>query len=144
MAVATVYLKGKVNWAKLNKPDEKYGNYTVDLYPDEASKEAYAKSEAQTAYKTNEDTKEQFLILRRPDVKLVGKELVKYGRPEVLDKDNQPWDMENLIGNGSVVTCKLTVYDTAKGKGSRLEAVRVEEHVPYAKREVIGEVDLAF
>lgn len=146
MAAATVYLKGKVNWAKVRQPDPKYGNYTVDLYPDNDSVDIWVKSEAQTAFKTNADTQEKYLVLRRPDVKLVGKELVKYGPPEVLNADGSALDAETLIGNGSEVTCKLTVYDTAKGKGTRLEAVRVDTLVPYAKREVLGlkDGDLAF
>jgi hypothetical protein len=55
--------------------------------------------------------------------------LVTYTPPEVLDKDNQPFT--KLIGNGSTVTCKVIIYDTIKGKGHRLEAVRVDDWVEY-------------
>jgi hypothetical protein len=37
----------------------------------------------------------------------------------------------DAIGNGSTVTAKLSIYDSKFGKGTRLEAVRVDEHVPY-------------
>ena len=35
MATKTVYLSGTCKWAKLARPDDKYKNYTMDLYPDE-------------------------------------------------------------------------------------------------------------
>jgi len=140
MATTTVYLKGTCKWAKMAKPDPKYNNYTINLYPDAASVALWKQSEAQTAFKTDEDG--DYLVLRRPDFKLMGKEIVTYGPPEVLSKDNK--EFSDLIGNGSEVICKVTVYDTAKGKGTRLEAVRVETLVPYAKREVLGNLDLPF
>jgi hypothetical protein len=142
MASMTVYVKGKCEWAKLTKPDPKYNNYTINMYLDPESVKVWKESEAQNKTYTNKETNEEYITLRRPDFKLVGKEVMTFGPVEVLDKDNKPFT--DLIGNGSEVTCKVTVYDTAKGKGTRLEAVRVETLVPYAKREVLGNVDLAF
>ena len=57
--------------------------------------------------------------------------------PEVFDKDNQPID-PTTVGNGSKATVKLSVYDTGYGKGSRLEAVRVDELLVFVP-EVKGE-----
>ena len=59
------------------------------------------------------------------------------GAPEILDGTGEGgnWNLETNIGNGSVVTVKLEKYDgeTARGPYTKLtlEAVRVDEHVPY-------------
>ena len=56
---------------------------------------------------------------------------LKNGPVKVLDKDGNPHP--DNIGNGSVVVCKLSVYDTTAGRGMRLEAVMVEELKAYTK-----------
>ena len=39
--------------------------------------------------------------------------------------------MTDSIGNGSEVTIKVAAYSSVKGKGHRLEAVKVENLIPY-------------
>lgn len=145
MATTTVYLRGTCKWAKLKQPDKKYNIWSIDLYPDEASLAALKKSGAQTKIRIDEKEDHQpFIRLRRDVTKLIKDKQTEFSPPELLDDKNKPLDVN--VGNGSEVTCKLTVYDTSKGKGSRLEAVRVEKLVPYegSGGVVINELDLPF
>lgn len=126
MATDMFYFKGKCNWAKLFKPDEKYDFYGLDFYPDDV--EAFQKTGTRLSPHKTEDGDVFFKIKRRPTTMIKG-ELVDLGKPKVFDKENQP--LEKLVGNGSEVTVKIAVYDSAKGKGTRLESVRVENLVEY-------------
>ena len=132
MASNFIYLSGKCKWAKVRKPDEKYQNYQVPLYLDTKSLETLKASGMQLTIKTDDDGK--FVTLRRPVSKLIKGELVEFGPPKVFDKDNHEFH-DGLIGNGSSLTCKVVVYDTIKGKGHRLESLRVENLVEYHRPE---------
>ena len=127
MATQYFYLSGKAKWAKLFKPDEKYGNYQIDLYLDKASEELFDTIGLQLTKKKNEEG--AFVTFRRAPKKLIKGELVDFGPPTVLDKDNNPINL--LVGNGSEVTIKIAAFDTVKGKGHRLDTVRVEKLVEY-------------
>ena len=128
MSSETLYLTGEAYWAKLKKPDEKYNNFTIDFYPNEEAADKIKGSGLQVQEKDGEFGR-PFYKFRRPVSKIIKNELVKFGPPVVLDKENKPFD--GIVGNGSEVTIKLTVFDTIKGKGHRLEAVRVENLVEY-------------
>ncbi len=78
----------------------------------------------------NEDGKYWYKF-RRDYSKLIGKEAVEFGPPEVINKDGEPFT--ESIGNGSTVTIRVALFDTAKGVGHRLEKVRVDKHVAYVK-----------
>ena len=136
MTTATVYLTGEAHWAKLKKPDDKYNNWCIDLKLDEEGMLAFKKSGMQL--KINEGK----IKLRRPVQRLIKGDLVKFDPPSLLDENNDPLDV--LVGNGSRVTCKVSVYDTQKGKGHRLDAVRVEDLVEYEKEEIIGDIEVPF
>jgi hypothetical protein len=127
MATKYIYLSGTTKWAKVRKPDEKYDNFQVPLYLNEPSKKVFEESGLSLGVKSDDDG--EYITLRRPNNKLIKKELVEFGPPKVLDKDNKEFD--GLIGNGSEITAKVAVYDTIKGKGHRLESVRVEKLVEY-------------
>ncbi len=127
MSTKYLYFSGIIKWAKVRKPDEKYQNYTINLYLDSKSKETFDDSGLSLGFKNDEDG--EFITFRRPDAKLIKQELVHFGPPTVLGPDNKPFD--GLIGNGSKVTAKVAVYDTIKGKGHRLEIVRVDDLVVY-------------
>lgn len=68
----------------------------------------------------------------KPDEKIVRE---WGGPPKVVDKDGQPWDSSNSIGNGSVVVLKLHVGSSTQGRKTlthvRLDGVMVLEHVAY-------------
>lgn len=127
MATRYIYLSGTTKWAKVRTPDEKYNNFQVPLYLDAKSTEAYDK--LGLGLKKREDEDGSYYVFKRPLVKPIKNELVEFGPPKVVDKDNQPF--EGLIGNGSKITVKISVYDTMKGPGHRLEAVRVDDLVEY-------------
>lgn len=127
MATRFFYFHGKAKWAKVRKPDEKYGNYTINLYPTPESRNLIAESGLQIAPKNDDEG--EFFTFRRPHEKLIKKEVVEFGPPQALNPDGTEFD--GLIGNGSDVTIKVSVYDTIKGKGHRWESVRVDKLVVY-------------
>lgn len=57
------------------------------------------------------------------------------GAPKVVKADGTVWDYDEdgPIGNGSTVEVVLSVYDTSRKAivGTRLEKVKVLEHIPY-------------
>ena len=61
------------------------------------------------------------------------------GAPVVVKADDTPWDydVDGTIGNGSIVEVLLSVYDTSKPNivGTRLDKVKVLEHVEYVRDE---------
>lgn len=131
MASSYFYLSGKAKWAKLFKPDEKYKNWQIQVYLDDASMKIYDESGMSMTKKRDDDG--VFVTFRRPEAKVIKDELVKFDPPSVIDADGNKLDQ--LVGNGSDVTVKVIVYDTMKGKGHRLEAVKVNKLVPYVKQE---------
>lgn len=131
MASSYHYLSGTAKWAKLFKPDDKYKNWQIQVYLDDASMKVFDDSGMTMQKKTDEDG--IFVTFRRPEAKVIKDELVKFSPPEVIDGNGNK--LEQLVGNGSEVTVKVIVYDTMKGKGHRLEAVKVNKLVPYEKKE---------
>lgn len=119
---------GKCKWAKVFKPDEKYGNYQIVLYPNKPSLKAYIKAGHQGEIREDEDG--QYVIFRRrPKVLTKKGDIWDKGPPKVLDADGEAFN--KLIGNGSEVEITVEVYDTRKGLGTSLESVTVLEHVEY-------------
>ena len=66
------------------------------------------------------------------------------GPPIVVKNDDAPWsyDEDGPIGNGSTVQVHLSVYDIPKYQnvGTRLEKVKVLEHVEYIQPQNDGDV----
>lgn len=129
-----LYLSGKGSWFKLVEPDEYRGtkNWKFDFYPDDKSWAAIKAQGIQKKVKENEDGK--FISLARPVAKkwkLKDGESPEFDPPRILGPDDQPWDTSVIIGNGSAVTIKIEVYQTSMGPGTRLDVVRVDDHVPY-------------
>jgi len=127
MSTKNYYFNGTVKWAKVRKPDEKYNDYKINLYPTEASLAEIKTSGVQVQPKEDEDG--VYYTFRRKHEALEKGKVKVYGPPQVLDADNTVF--EGLIGNGSKVTAKVEVYDTQKGKGHRLMIVRVDDLVEY-------------
>lgn len=129
MATKIIYLTGKAKWAKVRTPDEKYDNFTIDLFPTKESWGEFKASGMEVRPKRAEEG--EYITLRRPNNKLIKNEIVNFGPPKVLNPGPEETPFEGLIGNGSTVTVKVAVYDTMKGKGHRLEAIRVDDLVVY-------------
>jgi hypothetical protein len=139
MATKIVKYTGLVKWAKLfptnvNKgwdDDDKGPFASIDFSfddPDEAK--AFKAEKTKKEFKEDEENGRSYVQFRRYT------ENLKYpkfgGCPRVADKDNNPWPEKVLIGNGSKATIWVQVYETKNGrKGTRLEAVRIDDLVPY-------------
>ena len=65
------------------------------------------------------------------------------GEPVVVKADGTKWDYDEdgPIGNGSTVEVTLSVYDTSRKTivGTRLDKVKVIEHVPYEPADDVEE-----
>ena len=136
--MSVMYMQGKSYWARVHKPDEKYNRYTLDFYPDEASWKAYKSSGLQL--KERESEHGTYVKLVVPAARMTKKGDVIKATVEVLDEDNQP-TTEN-IGNGSEVTVKIEVFDTEKGPGHRLLAVRADKLVEYNDPNKVSEASV--
>ena len=62
------------------------------------------------------------------------------GAPAVTKSDGSFWDydVDGPIGNGSIVETTVAVYDLPKygNTGTRLESVKVIDHLPYVNQQV--------
>jgi hypothetical protein len=135
MASNRIYITGTAMWAKLFERNRDTGDYHTEtdgitsvcllLEKEELGKLKASGSRLRPAV-TDDGLSVKF---RRP---WKHRSIAEFGgAPQVVDKDDKPWDDSVSIGNGSKVTVAITVYDTAMGKGTRLEGVKVLELVPY-------------
>lgn len=122
-----LYFQGMCKWAQVYKPDSEYDNFKINVYLDEPSWKLFESSGLQLTPKEDDDGK--FVCFRRDNYKQIKKELVHFGAPKVMDADGEP--MTDSIGNGSEVVVKVISYPSMKGRGHRLEAVKVTKLVPY-------------
>lgn len=137
MATQYFYLEGFVNWAKVQKPALKFGSkdeyeWTLDFYPSDVKEWKATKSQG----RLKEDGEGNEFIRLRRNVSGTDKDgnTIQYEPPKVLKRNSETNENEpftNLIGNGSKVVVKVAVYDTAMGKGTRLEGLTVLDLVPY-------------
>lgn len=133
MATKTYYFSGVCEWFK---KDDEYRKHSLDLYMDEPSWEKFEKSGAQL--KRREKNGRRFVSFGRSFEKMIKGEVKTLGPPLIIDVDGESIELKK-IGNGSSVTCKVNVYDTPKGKGTELVAVRVDNLIEYNPTEI--EVD---
>ncbi len=136
MATNTLYFTGKCQWAKLAKPDTKFdpaGVYAIDVFLDKDNLKKFNDSKMQLKLRHNETSDEPYVTFKRPDKQMIKGEIVERGRPKIVDRDDNELPGDTIIGNGSTVTVKITTYDGAKGKGHRLEGVRIVDLVEFDK-----------
>jgi len=123
---------GTCEWAMVRTPDEKYDTYKITLDLDKPSIKAFKSSGLQL------EPKEEggfFKVTFRREAKRLNKDgsIDEYGPPSVFQADGKTvLPPEALIGNGSTVAVKVVVFDTKKGPGHRLAAIRVDDLIPYA------------
>jgi hypothetical protein len=135
MATTFHYASGIAQWAKVFEHNKdvylEEERYAIDLVmnEEEAQKFKNTGSRLRPKVSKNEDGEVQYTVKFRRDVTHRIPEFG--GPPRVVDVENK--DITDLIGNGSKVTIKYCVYDTKMGKGTRLEAVRVDELVRYVR-----------
>lgn len=142
MGTRRVKLSGLAYWSKVfaenrdltgfeNALADVGGQTSIDVDLDKDNLALLVKSRSMkkgTPSKENEGlTKVKFT--RRWEDKIAG------GPPVVVKADGQPWDydVDGVIGNGSLVEVVLSVYDTSRKSivGTRLEKIRVVEHKAY-------------
>lgn len=141
MGATQYYFSGKAEWAKVypeNKDSYKGKTfYSLDLIVPDSEADRFRATGSQHKPKKESEGFSR-LKLRRNEDNPVNDEWG--GPPQVIieDKDN-PGNyipFKELIGNGSEVTVKLTVYDSGDGKGTRMDVVRVDEWVEYGGTKV--------
>lgn len=134
----TVFVEGKVYWAKIIGSKSLHDNYDGDgrqwayeLVPDDITflKEHRLLDRLKDKDDPMNPGKGEFLALKKPELNKDGD---KNDPITILDSDNEPWD-GRLLGNGTRVVAKLTIADFGKGKKKAIwtQALRVEELVPY-------------
>jgi hypothetical protein len=130
----TLYITGKAKWARVfpDQMDKEYGEkFHITVYPDDASLIALKASGSRIKEK-KDDEGVNFKFSRDNKKEFKPGEVEILGPPKVLTKQGEEYiPFTQRIGNGSTVTVKLQVYPSKKGPGTRLEAVCVDEHVPY-------------
>jgi hypothetical protein len=140
-----VYVKGKLSWVRPDKPDP-WGNYKATIHPDPESLNIIrGLLDRGLKNKLGQDEDGYNMTFRRPTQKVIKGKVVAFSPVEVLDgtKDKLPdgsyfpWKGE-AIGNGSDGVLKLQVYEHPTPSGgkaiaARLEAVRVDNHIPFQK-----------
>lgn len=145
MASIYIYLSGKAAWAhRLFETDNYLGKefWSITLYPDPKSLRTFdAAKLLQRKKEDDEGVKVQFKRQTKKPWKLKAGEKANFEPPAVVDADGSPWPSDKLIGNGSEVTLKLEIYNTMKGKSSRLESVRVDNWVEYNSPDEVGPED---
>jgi hypothetical protein len=134
MATANYEFTGECRWAKLDKTDVKYNKYSIEVKLDEEGIALYNK--AGCMGRPSKDGEGYYTFRRDPTAKAwVDGNQVPAGKPLVIFPDATP--CHDLIGNGSKVTVKVAVYDYnnsfGKGKGTRLEAVCIENLIKFEK-----------
>lgn len=145
----TVYLSGKVYWAKIfGAPRPNYNEdgreWTFEFEPDDASveilKEHGLEDRLKDGRKKNGEMRPGYED-RRPFIYLKRDEFNWENEPNehirVVDAANQSWDSNKLLGNGTEVDVKVNIVDYGRGKfkGIYPQAIRVLELVPYESEE---------
>lgn len=145
MAQRIVRLRGISYWARLYEGqedeynDKVFTKITVEL--DNESWEKYNKSRMKLRPRpvtSDDDAPDGITFRREVEGKMVKSRTGKDkelggGYPKVVDKNGDEMTSDQLIGNGSLVEVKVSVYDIPSRKlvGHRLEEVKVLELVPY-------------
>jgi len=145
-------ISGIAKWAKVYEPDTFSGssNWKINLYfKDKAERSKFEATGVQLTIKS--DTDGDYVTFRRPVKKVFGDEVTFFAPPEIVGEVNVKYvDKDGAkvrqfkkgedpvrvgepvkIGNGSVILVNFCYYDTAKGKGHRLEGINVKELVAY-------------
>lgn len=132
MATKFYTFKGKVAWAKVHEPDEYLGvkKWKVNFFPENEAE--FKSTGVQLRAKNNTNSNNNvpigtFYALSRPVSKTFGDKVEQFEPPVVFDNEGNKYD--GIIGNGSVVEVRISVYDTRMGKGHRLEGIKVLELV---------------
>lgn len=146
---AIEFLRGKVYWAKiLGAPVSNYEGtgreWAFEFEPDEDGVKIIKNHKLGDRLKDKSSDERYagrgvYLSLKRPELDRDGNEN-KHIR--IYDAEDNDWDHDTLIGNGSVVDLKIDIrdYGVGKKKGIYPVAIRVQDLVSYEKSE-FGKMD---
>lgn len=136
---STVFITGKLFWAKvLGKPRPNYGGdaneWTFEIEPDKKGLEVLKNHKLTDRLKDKHEGRGKYLVLRKSELSKDGRENAPI---RVYDKEQNEWDGNKLIGNGSVADVKLDIrdYGPGKKKGVYPVAIRITEPVAYQSSE---------
>lgn len=120
MAQKTLYLSGVAKYVAVHQPSKDYDNYAIGVSLDDESIQKIKESGSQATIK-----EENTVYFRRPHLKVFKgqTEPTIFGPPKVFDERENVFT--ESFGPGSEVIVKVVVYDTKKGAGTRLEAIKV-------------------
>jgi len=121
MATKTLYLSGVAQYVQVKTPSKDYDNYAIGVSLDDNSVKLLKESGSQATVKDD-----NLVYFRRPHSKTFknSPEPVVFGPPKLFDENENSMDDKDF-GPGSEVIVKVAVYEAKKGKGTRLEAVKV-------------------
>lgn len=144
MASKVYYFEGTLNWCKVRTPDPEYNNYQVEMVLSPASKELFDASGLRLKVKETEDGLSSVKFRRSAEAKDYKTDQMRVQHPPELICENTPENWNGLVGNGSQGVVKVEVYDSKKGKGHRLIAVKVTDLVEYGANDEAPEGVLPF
>lgn len=135
--------RGKVKWARVKKPN-KFGKWSVDLYPDAKSLPLVKKLKEEPAIKNflKKDDDGEYMTFSRDVNKTMRGKLVMFEEPILLEPDPNnegkfiPF-VDKMIGNGSDCDVQVEIYTFvvpgtgARGRACRLKGMTVWNLVPF-------------
>ena len=141
----TVYLRGKIFWAKIfGAPRTNYNEdgreWAFEFEPNENGVDVLDSHGVADRLRDNKDkngnvkkgyeNRKPYLILRRNELDYEGN---TNEHIRVVNSENQKWPENTLIGNESVADVKIQIVDYGRGKkkGIYPVAIRVLDLVPY-------------
>ena len=153
MASKEYTFKGTAQWAKVfeeirdmtewnddtkafDKPSSTDGVYSIEVTLDAEAYKALKRTGSLAAKHSKEnEAGEDVVRFKRPHKKVgKGGKVLTFasGAPKVVDATGSPWNFveDGEIGNGSEVEVTVTVYETSFSPGTRLDKVKVINHVP--------------
>lgn len=148
MATEWVFIGGVMKWVQVDTPN-RYGKWSVQLYPDAAGLEKLRELQAE-GMKNNikKDDDGWFVRFNRPtQLQLRSGKLIGLTAPELLDgrperklEDGSCPPLRGVsVGNGSKGVVKLEVYQhpvpnsDKKAKAARLFGIRVDDLIPFER-----------
>jgi hypothetical protein len=130
-------IQGKAYYAKvLGAPawgyKKQYKEWSIDVTLDAATKARLLEAGmSKSAIKNKQDDRGEFLTFKRREKKKDGTD----GKPiEVVNKKGQEWNQKALIGNGSVVNCKIALNEYEGETKPGLIKLQIVEHAEYEGR----------
>jgi hypothetical protein len=116
------YFTGKVRYAQTAQVD-KYGRYGVNLILNAADIDKYKASGIQRQIKQTDQGPSVEFSRYPAKISRDGKPM-QFGPVRIVDKNGEETDLHPQ--KEDEVVCKVTVYDTEKGKGCILEAIQLK------------------